>query len=246
MRCSKWRQGLMAALVSFALGDAQAGDAPPDLSGIWTFYNPGGAGFRRGAGAAEELPFTDPAKQKVAEYRALVAAGGESPGGFCVGSGMPGSMLGSGGYPMEIIQRPEQITVIYEAHTEIRRIYLNGPEVSDEDLFATRNGYSRGHWDGATLVVETKALMEQVDQMYAHSEEARIVERYRLSKDEVGKDILTAEMTLEDPKFYAKPATAVKRWTRAEAGARMLPYECNEPAWRDHLEALAKKAHGQD
>jgi hypothetical protein len=156
MRCNKWRRALAAALVSLVLGSARAADTPPDLSGIWTFYNPGGGGFRRGPGAAEELPFTEEAKRKVAEYRALVAPGGESPGGFCVGSGMPGSMLGSGGYPMEIIQRPEQITVIYEAHTEIRRIYLSGPEVSDDDLFATRNGYStgtrtarrRGSWSG--------------------------------------------------------------------------------------------------
>ncbi len=29
---------------------------------------------------------------------------GDTPGGFCLGTGMPGSMLGSGGYPMEIVQ----------------------------------------------------------------------------------------------------------------------------------------------
>jgi hypothetical protein len=52
-------------------------------------------------------------------------------------------------------------------------------------------------------------------------------------------------MTLTDAKFYLKPVTTTKRWTRAEAGARMLPYECNEPTWRDHLEALAKKAHAR-
>ena len=49
---------------------------------------------------------------------------GDTPGGFCLGTGMPGSMLGSGGYPMEIIQRPNQITIVYEAHNEVRRVYL--------------------------------------------------------------------------------------------------------------------------
>lgn len=240
-----WKKSLAAVLAGGVLGTAQAGDTPPDFSGVWTFYNPGGGGFRRGAGAPEPLPFTEIAQRKVAEYQALVAPGGDTPGGFCVGTGMPGSMLGSGGYPMEIIQRPEQITVIYEAHTEIRRIYMNGRVVPDEDLFPTRNGYSAGRWEGDTLVVDTKALAEQVDQQYAHSSNARVVERYRLSKDEAGKDILTAEMTLTDPEFYTKPVTATKRWTRAEADARMLPYECNEPTWLNHLQSLAKRTAGK-
>ena len=58
---------------------------------------PARGGGGRGGGAA--LPMTEIAKQKVAAYRALVAATGDTPGGFCLGTGMPGSMLGSGGYP---------------------------------------------------------------------------------------------------------------------------------------------------
>src|SRR5688572_4328548 len=76
-----------------------------------------GGGGGRGGGAA--LPMTEVAKQKVAAYRALVSPLGETPGGYCLGTGMPGSMLGSGGYPMEILQRPEQMIVVYEAHSEI-------------------------------------------------------------------------------------------------------------------------------
>ena len=44
------------------------------------------------------------------------------------------AMMGSGGYPMEIIQRPEQITIIYEAHTEVRRIYINAPKMEARDM----------------------------------------------------------------------------------------------------------------
>ena len=49
---------------------------------------------------------------------------GETAGGYCLGTGMPGPMPGSGGYPMEIHRRPEQIIVASEAHSEIRRNYL--------------------------------------------------------------------------------------------------------------------------
>lgn len=181
------------------------------------------------------------AKEKVAAYRALVEPTGTTPGGFCVGGGMPSAMLGSGGYPMEIIQRPEQVTVIYEAHNEVRRIYLGGQKVDAADLFPTRDGYSTGRWEGATLVVETTALKEAVDQRLPHSEQAKIIERYQLSKDATGRKVLTADMTMTDPLFYTKPVTQTKKWSANENG-RMLLYECTEPQWEDHLEKLAKEA----
>jgi hypothetical protein len=133
------------------------------------------------------------------------------------------------------------MTVIYEAHNELRRIYIGGAKVDPGDLFATRNGYSAGRWEGDTLVVETSFLTESVDSRMAHSDQARIVERYRLSKDAAGNKVLTAEMTMTDPVFYTKPVTQTKRWSGLPNG-RMLPYECNEPAWMDHLEKLAKEA----
>ena len=52
---------------------------------------------------------------------------------------------------MEIIQRPEQITVIYEAHNEVRRLYFGAKVIAESDCVPDRNGYSVAH--GATLVV---------------------------------------------------------------------------------------------
>jgi len=73
----------------------------PDFTGVWTTYTePGQARPARGAGPA--LPLKDEARKKVDAYRALVGPTGDSPGGYCLGTGMPGSMLGSGCYPMEI------------------------------------------------------------------------------------------------------------------------------------------------
>ena len=219
---------------------ARAADSHPDFSGVWTWHLvPGGPRF--GRVWPKNAPFTEEAKKKIAAYHAVIDPTGESPGGYCVGVGMPGNMLSSGGYPMEIIQRPEQITIIYEAWTEIRRIYIGGKKVDPKDLIPTRNGYSYGHWDGNTLVVETTSLEEQVDQASAHTENAKIVERYTLGTDEKGKKILSAEMTLTDPEFYTEPVTVTKTW-EAAPDTRMLSYDCTEPAWEDHLEALKQKA----
>jgi hypothetical protein len=186
------------------------------------------------------LPLRPEAKAKVQEYQRLIAGTGETPGGYCLGTGMPGSMLGSGGYPMEIIQRPDQMTIIYEAHNEIRRVYFGNRIIPEKDRLPERNGYSTGRWEGNTLVVETTKLNEQVDQRYAHSDKARIVERYTLSEED-GRKVLTAEMTLTDPDFYTTVVSETKKWSIIPNGF-LMTYECNEPAWLDRLEALRAKS----
>jgi len=218
------------------LAHAQA-NAPsrPDFTGIWTNFG------QRGAPARDPISLLRPeAKQKVDEYRALVAPAGDTPGGYCLGTGMPGSMLGSGGYPMEIIQRADQITIVYEAHNEIRRVYFGSRVIPEKDRFPERNGYSIGRWEGDTLVVETTQLKEQVDQRYPHSAQARIVERYRLT-EEGGRKVLVNEMTMTDPAFYTEPYSETKRWAIVPNGF-LMTYECNEPLWHQHLEKLRQSA----
>ena len=221
----------------------------PDFTGVWTTYTEpapaggraagAGGGGARGAGPA--LPLTAEAQKKIAEYQALIKGTGDTPGGFCLGTGMPGSMLGSGGYPMEIIQRPNQITIVYEAHNEVRRVYLADRIVPEADRLPGRNGHSTARWEGDTLVVETTNLIEQVDQRYAHSAKAKIVERYRMTKGAKGERVLVAEMTMTDPVFYNEPVKAEKKWAEVPNG-HLLPYECAEEAWNIHLEQLAEKA----
>jgi hypothetical protein len=240
------RKRLLVALSSallgagFASSTAQAAD-PPDLTGVWgTYRDPNAPAPQRGA-PPPKLPLKPEAQKKYDEYRALVAPNQDTPGGFCLGTGMPGSMLGSGGYPMEIVQHKDIILVVYEAHAEIRRIYLSS-RAKEEDLFPERNGYSVGRWEGNKLVVETTHLKEAVDQQrYPHSEQAKIVEEYTLETRDDGTKVLTANMTLTDPGFYTEPIKAEKKW-QFQPGVRLLAYECNEPQWEDHIEQLRKQA----
>ena len=238
-----FRRGALAVFCCVGVSGALA--ATPDLTGIWTASRDGSGGPARENFAATfnaTASFTPEARAKIAEYRALVDAAGDSPGAHCVGTGVPGALLLGGGYPMEFIQRPEQITIIYEAHTEVRRIYMAGPKVDPADLIPSRDGYSVGRWDGDALVVETTGLKESVDQVTAHSEDARVIERYWLGKDpDSGRRLLNGEVTIIDPAFYAKPATFTRRWTTLDNG-RMMVYDCTEPAWEDHLDMLRQQA----
>ncbi len=233
---------LLGLFTTFSAGAAEPAGSPPDLTGVWTNAGRSALGGTTLAGAQAPLPLKPEAKARVDAYTALVTKTGDTPGGMCLGTGMPGSMLGSGGYPMEIIQRSEQITIVYEAHNETRRVYFGDRNAAQEDRVPGRNGYSSGRWEGDVLIVETDNLVDQVDQRTPHSDEAKIVERYRLDgKDEQGRRILVAEMTMTDPKFYSAPVVMQKRWAQVPNG-RLLPYECNEEIWRDHIEKLATQA----
>jgi hypothetical protein len=237
----RFEKSLLSTGLALFVAMAQAHQAP-DLTGVWTNAGRSALGGTTQAGAKEALPLTASAKVRVDAYQKLVAKSGDSPGGHCLGTGMPGSMLGSGGYPMEIIQREDQITIIYEAHTEVRRIYFGARNAAQEDRVPGRNGYSSGHWEGDVLVVETDNLVDQIDQRTPHSDAATIVERYRLdARDEQGRRVLVADMTMTDPAFYTQPLTMQKRWAQVPNG-RLLPYECDEENWRDRLESLAREA----
>ena len=237
----------MRHIAAFACATLLAATAqaakPPDFTGVWTNAGgPGIGGATRGGGQAP-LPMKPAMKARVDAYNALVQPGGESPGGWCLGYGMPSSMMSSGGYPMEIIQRPEQITIVYEAHSETRRVYFGDRNAPEADRVPGRNGYSSGHWEGNTLVVETDNLVDQVDQRWAHSDEAKIVERYHLEDkpDAQGRRVLVADMVMTDPQSYTAPVVGQKKWAEVKNG-RLLPYECPEEGWIKRLEELAKQA----
>jgi hypothetical protein len=221
-----------------------AAATPPDLTGIWTMQANGRAGAAlNGPGDFERTaPFTPLARAKLAEYHALVDPTGDTPGAHCVPHGMPLAVFLGGGYPVEFIQRPEQLTIIYETHNEVRRVFLDGRHIDPKDILPSRGGISQGRWEGDTLVVETTGLKESIDQPTAHGENARIVERYTpLTRD--GMRRLRVEVTIHDPEFYTSPSTLVREYTELQEG-RMLDYDCTEPDWDEYLETLRSKRGG--
>lgn len=228
------------ALAVMAVIGAQQVQAQPDFSGAWTTYRApaGQAGAFNGPASAPKLKAA--AQAAVADYQSVTGGTDYSPGNACVGGGMPSSMLGSGGYPMEIVQRPEQLFVIYEAHSEMRRFFIGKEAQDPSQFFPERNGYSSAHWEGDHLIVETVNLKTQVDTRYPHSHAATIREDYYFDKPlEDGTRVLAADMTLTDPEWLEEPFKTTKRW-QAMAGYHVKSYECAEPKWLDDLERLYK------
>jgi hypothetical protein len=236
---------LVIVLVLAAPGsDPLGAQSHPDFTGVWTDYvDPQQPAGRAGGvpGPALDLPLAADARQKVESYRKLVAPTGDTPGAYCLGPGMPSVLFGGATYPMEIIHKPEQVTIIHELHNDVRRIYLGSRSVPEADRLPGRNGYSSAHWEGDTLVVETTKLVEQVDQRYPHSDRARVVERYQLTTSPPGERVLVVDMTMTDPGFYTRPVTGQKKWVEVPNG-HLLPYDCAEEGWLKHLDELERSA----
>jgi hypothetical protein len=127
-------------------------------------------------------------------------------------------------YPIEILPTPGQITIVAEAFSEVRRIYMNKPQLAIDDVPPGYYGHSVGRWDGGTLVVDTIGIKTSVPayQNMPHSDRMRITERLRL----VTNDILHDQITIDDPVVLEKPVTYTLAYRRM-AGYEMVEFVCD-------------------
>lgn len=110
------------------------------------------------------------------------------------------------GEPRKMIQTPQEIVILYEANAGQRQIYTDGRPLPPKDADPWWYGYSTGHWEGDTLVVESSGFRDMgwLDvEGSPLSDQAHITERYR--RPDFGH--LDIEVTIDDPKAYTKPFT---------------------------------------
>jgi hypothetical protein len=135
--------------------------------------------------------------------------------------------------PRKIVQTPTMILILYEANYGLRYIYMDGrPLPPQGDPQPWWYGYSVGHWEGDTLVVETNNVRGAeagpsdgwLDVRGSpYSDQAKFVERFR--RPQFGK--LEIDVTVDDPKFYTKPFT-VRINQRFMADEEPIEFVCNE------------------
>ena len=108
--------------------------------------------------------------------------------------------------PIKIVQAPKLTIIIYEAGNVYRQIYTDGRKLPAEFDLPSFYGYSTGHWEGDTLVVESAGFNDKIplDGVgHPRSESMRTTERFR--RRDFGH--LDYEITFDDPKMYTKPFT---------------------------------------
>lgn len=240
---------VLCICVCAALAGAQerSDGARPDLTGVWTWnLSEGENPVQTLRAQARDLPFTREARPRIEEYREMARLSLENPGSMCVQFGMPQAMLFSGGYPMEIIQRPEQVTVIFEAYSEVRRIFIEPHPYREENEWPSLIGFSTGRWEGDTLVVRTSRLKEQLSGDFPHSAEAVIEERYRLVMQEDGTPVLVNDWQMTDPAFYSEPVRRRREWKPLGHDRHLHEYACMEDQWLERESRLLERFRSGD
>jgi len=128
--------------------------------------------------------------------------------------------------PRKMIQTPTLLVIIYEANYGLRQIFMDGRPLPNDDPDPWWYGYSVGHWEGDTLVVETTGFR---DGMWLDVEgspltsSGKVTERFR--RPDFGH--LTIDITVEDPKAYTHPWT-VRINQRIMLNTELIEFVCNE------------------
>ena len=215
-------------------------DGNPDLSGIWNYAGilgfpgrgrppapppgtpPQATFWNIELGFPEGLPFRPWALALRNQRKALESK--DNPDAACLPLGH--MQMHTHSQPRKIVQTSDLIVIVYEANAGLRQIFLDGRPAPSNDPQPWWFGYSRGRWEGDTLVVETTGFRDggwlDVDGAPLTSE-GKIIERFR--RPSFGR--LEIDATIDDPKAYTRPWT-VRVNQRLLVDTELIEFVCLE------------------
>ena len=135
----------------------------------------------------------------------------------CITYGVPDLLAGYNSY-YQIVQTADHVVVHAEKIHDARIIPLTGIPHAPSALHSWL-GNSRGHWEGDTLVVETRNFTSGFRNA---SEKLLITERYT----RVSANTLNYEVTIDDPKTWSRPWTFMIPLRHTEE--KIYEYACHE------------------
>ncbi len=212
----------------------------PDLSGIWQAMNtanwdleahaaqPGpdsalGAigAVAPGPGVVEggEIPYLPPAAEtRKKNYQNRWT---DDPEIKCYMPGVPRATYLP--YPFQIVQGTDTILFSYEFADAVRLVNMKNVGSAPADSWM---GWSIGHWDGDTLVIDVTSQNDQTWFDRAgdfHSDTLHVVERYT----PLEANILMYEATIEDPKTFSRPwKISMPLYRHIEKNAQLVEFKC--------------------
>jgi len=128
----------------------------------------------------------------------------------CLPPGMPAMM--NMAYGMEVMHTKDKITFFSELNDALRRVYLDGRKptqlVLDDPTYA---GFSTGHWEGDTLVVDVTNFTDETN-FHGARENLHVILKFK----RVDAKTLSMQFTAEDPMTWTRPWTAVQELEKAD------------------------------
>ena len=189
--------------VNLSAPTPRAADGHPDLSGVWEMYAESempklliNLAWDLKPGDVQMLPWAEQLYKQRSDSN-----GKDHPGAQCLPSGIPEKDTVP--HPYKIVQTPDLILILYESRTIYRQIFTDGRPLP-KDPNPAWQGYSVGHWDGDTLVVESAGFNGKTWlDMSGHpaTEDLHVTERF--TRRDLGH--MDLQITINDPKTYAKP-----------------------------------------
>jgi hypothetical protein len=193
-----------------------------DISGVWEPAAGPGAGINaNGAqqmpsdGKPEhELPYTPEGRAAFMSHKPtfgvtmVPSALTNDPMPGCDPQGFPRIVLHNF-RTSRILQTPENVVILYLFNKKWRVIWTDGRQLPKDVEEPRWWGYSVGRWmDDYTFVAESTGFDERTwldNAGRPHSDAMRVQEQYR----RVDRDHLVMTITIDDPKYYTKPWTAL-------------------------------------
>ena len=196
-------------------------DGKPDLSGVWLTRGGLHREYREGPEAGRG--FLPAVGGRPCTSTALGTEGKEDPQAYCVLSGVPREHVVP--YPFKILNTKGEIVILYEALHSYRQIFMDGRALP-KDPNPAWMGYSIGHWEGDTLVVESSGFVDNnwLDNSgHMGTEALRLTERFH--RRDFGH--IDLQLTIDDPKAYTKPWTVNLQFT-CGPDTELIEYVCDE------------------
>jgi hypothetical protein len=189
-------------------------DGRPELTGLW-----------RSAKTSGDLRDESKIQAWAREQRAVNERSfyKDGPHMQCLPNG-PAYLVGGGGGMRRFVQSPTVIAVLNGDMT-YRQIFTDGRKL-EADPLPIFMGYSVGHWDGDTLVVESNGYNDKTwlhAEGLQHTEKLRITERYR--RTDFGH--MQLDITYDDPGTFNSPLHESVQLVYA-ADDELLELVCNE------------------
>jgi hypothetical protein len=210
-------------------------DGKPDFSGVWQHpYVPDMAQTRgtdqKGPG---ELPFSPAGAENFKNYDVSKF----DYTGHCLPFGLLRS-VNVGGYPIQIVQNPKYVVMLFEQNTWFHVVYMDGRPHPKQFDDPTWFGHSIGRFEGDTLVIDTAGFngRTRLDTIgHPHSAQMHVIQKFSYQ----GPNLIAYEVTVDDPVMYSKPWTNTRMFWRMEPGEELIEYSCEENN-RDFLEGHIK------
>ncbi len=208
---------------------------PQELSGVW-WKREGSREFGSEPGQ-QPPPFTPDGQARfdanLPGYgpRAVPPAIGNDPFGACNPDGLARILLFN--RPVEFIQLEDKLIQFFQYHRVLREAWTDGREMPSQPDIPRWYGYSVGHWEDDTFVVDSYGFDDRqwLDNLgYPISDELRLQERYRRT----AFDRMEMTIIVNDPKTYTAPwVSQTKTWHLLTDTA-----EYSAPGWNGLMEEL--------